>query len=305
MNPPLRHTLWFNGAATVAGLGALLVGLLLYRDWRRLPSIAPPDSYGPGAAPVAYPPAEGPDWSVLRPSSRAHAAAPPLAQRFRLAGTLFGFGVGSAEPPQAILDDTLRVEQRLVRRGAEVAPGIRLLEVRRDSVVLEGPAGVEELWIERVGRPAPDGAQPAGPSARPDAAGRDEGDATSRFGGREVFPGRWEFDRSALLSYYAQLRAEPERLLAVFDSMQPLYRDGDPATREITGYRLDVRGEAPFFEAMGVRPGDIVRSVNSVAMTNRRRAESFIRAFVEEQEDTFVIEVERDGDVAKQVYLIR
>ena len=48
-----------------------------------------------------------------------------------------------------------------------------------------------------------------------------------------------------------------------------------------------------------------MRSVNAVMMSNRRRAEEFIRSFVENEEDTFVFEVERGGVTNKQVYIIR
>ena len=133
-------------------------------------------------------------------------------------------------------------------------------------------------------------------------AARDAAPA-NRFGGGEVFPGRWEFSRERLLDYYTELRREPERLVAVFDSLEPLWKDGDPTTRIIQGYQLNVQGEGDFFEAMGMKQGDIVRSVNSVDMTNRTRAEAFIEAFVLGELDTFVIDLERDGEPTQHVYV--
>ncbi len=254
------------------------------------------------AEPLPSPEIDAAAWRVLSPAPDPEGGGDEITRRFRLAGTLFGFGVGSAEAPQAILDDKLLVVQRLVRRGDEVAPGVRLLEVRTDSVVLEGSKWREELHIERISGASSGARTPAIPGAEIPLSASE---AEDRFGGRRVFPGRWEFDRQALLRYYSELRDEPERLLAVFDSMEPLYQDNDPGTQTITGYRLNVRGEAPFFAAMGILPGDVVRSVNAVAMSNRRRAEAFIRAFVESDEDTFVIEVEREGTTTKQVYIVR
>lgn len=268
-------------------------------------AVQPPASVSQetAASTVFEPPpalAEAP-WDVLRAGGDPSAPEGSLSRRFRLAGTLFGYGVGSVERPQAILDDKLLVVQRLVRRGEEVLPGIRLVEVHTDAVVLEGPQGREELRIERTAFSAAPSGGAATAAANVEAPSGQDG----RFGGGQVFPGRWEFRRDALLRYYAELRDQPERLLAVFDSMEPLYESNDPATRTITGYRLNVRGEAPLFEAMGLNPGDVVRSVNSVPMTNRRRAEEFIRSFVEDNEDTFVFEVERGGAMTKQVYIIR
>jgi len=240
-------------------------------------------------------------WNVLRADNRGATPGTTLAQRFRLAGTLFGFGIGSVERPQAILDDKVQVVQRLVKRGEEVLPGVRLIEVAADHAIFETAAGREELWIESTAFSLTGG----------HAAGADTEStkmaltADNQFGGGEVFPGRWEFRRDALLRYYSELRDRPERLLAVFDSLDPLYQDNDPSTRTITGYTLNVKGEPQLFEAMGINPGDVVRAVNSMPMTNRRRAEAFIRSFVENEEDTFVFEIERNGEMTKQVYIIR
>ena len=241
-------------------------------------------------------------WNVLRSDNRSSTPSGSLAQRFRLAGTLFGFGVGTVERPQAILDDKVQVVQRLVKRGEEVLPGVRLIEVAADHVVFETTAGREELWIEGTAFSLADrngaGSTGGGDETLPLTTG-------GHFDGGEVFPGRWEFRRDSLLNYYSELRDRPERLLAVFDSLEPLYQDNDPSTRTITGYTLNVKGEPQLFESMGINPGDIVRAVNSMPMTNRRRAEAFIRSFVENEEDTFVFEIERNGEMTKQVYIIR
>lgn len=307
MIPPLRHASFLHtGAAAIIALSlglALSLGVAARRAaWPGSPTTSaiqtPVATFEPAPALARAP------WNVLAPGSDEAPGQGALARRFRLAGTLFGFGIGSAEAPQAILDDKVLVVQRLVRRGEDILPGVRLTQVRTDAVVVEGPQGQEELRLERSAYGATPPPPPAGTGQGGDSATASV-PGTGRFGGQQVFPGRWEFQRDALLAYYAELRNEPERLLAVFDSMEPLYQDDNPATRRITGYRLNVRGEAPLFDAMGIKPGDVVRSVNSVQMTNRRLAEDFIRAFVENEEDTFVLELDRDGATAKQVYIIR
>ena len=126
------------------------------------------------------------------------------------------------------------------------------------------------------------------------------GDALARFGGAQPFRNRWRFDRQRLLEYYDELRDEPERLLAIFDSFDPYY----DAQQKIAGYAVGIEGEADFFAAAGLKNGDVIRAVNSVPMTSRRRAEHFIRRFVDEQAEAFVLEVERDGKTEKQVYVI-
>jgi hypothetical protein len=45
-----------------------------------------------------------------------------------------------------------------------------------------------------------------------------------------------------------------------------------------------------------------VRTVNSIEMTNRRRAENLIRRFTQNDLDLVIIELDRDGQRLKQIY---
>ena len=126
------------------------------------------------------------------------------------------------------------------------------------------------------------------------------GVGSTRFG-EQMGAGAWRMDRDALLSYYEELLDNPERLLQVFDSMQPIYT----ADGAIEGYRLQTVGEAEFFDAVGFQEGDAVRAVNTLPMTNRRRAEFFIRQVVENDLSAIVIDIERDGTEQRLVYELR
>jgi len=121
-----------------------------------------------------------------------------------------------------------------------------------------------------------------------------------RFG-KQVGRNNWLFQRDALMAYYEDLMNHPQRLLQVFDSMRPIYNDKGG----ITGYELNIEGEEEFFSAVGFREGDIVRRVNSLPMTNRNRAEAFIRQFVESDLNVFVFDIEREGRPQRLVYRIR
>ncbi len=223
-----------------------------------------------------------------------------LARRFRLAGTILGVSNSGAEEPMAVLDDRITVSQSIVRRNAEVMPGIVLTQVRSASVVLRGPVGDEEIFLDKT-MPT---MSPSSLATNATDTGDSRADLAKRFGGQEVFPGRWNFSRETLLNYYSELRDQPERLLSIFDSMDPVYVTDLDGENRITGYVVGVEGEADFFTAAGLENGDIVRSVNSVDMTNRRRAEAFIKNFVEGNASTFVLDVERNGKKARQVYVV-
>ena len=295
MNPRPRHVFLFLSAALALTAG-LACRILLAGRQAQAPLPDPPSAdvaaARPGKAPAPVPAV----WAALVPDAEGGRA---LARRFRLAGTLLSVG-DDATPPMAVLDDRSVARQFLARLGEEFVPGVRLVEVLSGEAVIEGAGGRARLAVEKPRRPGGVAADSAAPGG---GAQSGAGQAEGRFGGREVFPGRWEFSRERLLDYYTELRREPERLVAVFDSLEPLWKDGDPSTRVIQGYQLNVQGEGDFFEAMGMRQGDIVRAVNSVEMANRVRAEAFLSAFVLGEMDTFVIDIERDGRPEQHVYV--
>ena len=272
MIPPVRQLSLFLAVAGAVGVLAALGAL-----FGSCASMRPARTAGPaGGDGVAAAPAipterlfEDAAAVLLPPAPRAPGA---LAKRFRLAGTIFaGTSVGSDEP-MAVLDDRVEVRQSVVSRNAEVIPGVVLTRVSADSVTLTGPDGPEEILLEKT-----------------------------LFGGREVFPNRWCFNREQVLRYYDSLRSEPERLLQIFDSMDPVYVTDLDGESRIDGYRVGVEGEPDFFAAAGLRDGDVVKSVNKMLMTNRRRAEGLISAFIEGNGSLFVFEIERDGKTIQEV----
>ena len=129
----------------------------------------------------------------------------------------------------------------------------------------------------------------------------DDAGKLAKFGGKKLGKNSWVFQREPLVAYYQELMNDPSRLVKVFDSMKPARGDNG----KITGYRLSVEGEADFFEAAGLKDGDVVKEVNSVPMTNRRLAEYFIGEFARGRANGFVLGVERGQKTEKQVYQVR
>ena len=125
--------------------------------------------------------------------------------------------------------------------------------------------------------------------------------ATDRYGGKQAGKQRWVFKRQALLNYYQELMDQPDRLVALFDSLKPMYND----RRKIEGYYLGVEGEKDFYDAVGLKEGDVVRSVNSMKMTSRRRAEYFISEFVKDRANAFILDIERGGKPVQLRYEVR
>jgi hypothetical protein len=291
----LRRCGWFAVA------GSFLVGLYLFCSYRQLPSDR--DSVSGGSVQLEWrEPRDvaGLDWSLFQNRDGSISVdGGSLAKRLRLAGTFFDYGV-EADSRRAVLDDLVGGEQHVVGEGDGVA-GVVVVRIYGDRIVLRPGTGEEQqLWLGF--------AKPGGGSDTGDGEGEQGvGEAgfglgsDGLFGGKQVGEHRWVFQRQALLDYYQELRDEPERLLQVFDSLKPVY----DADRRIEGYRLGIEGEAEFFDAVGMVQGDVIRSVNSMKMTNRRRAEYFIKEFVADRCNVLILEIERDGAPVKAIYHVR
>ena len=295
LNPTSFRRAWMIMLVVGLAAAAVLYGLLA-RDtrapsWTRR-AAAPADWPAP-----PYPPA--PDWSAFHAGPQRSGETPDrrergaLSRRFRLAGTFFELGDSPRRKAIAILDDLGAKRQVLVAEGDTVTDGVALVWIRNDRVLLREEEREEELTLSFADPAAASGV--AGSQAAAVTAGL----STNRFG-TQVETNRWVFSRQELLRYYQDVLQEPERLANVFASMKPLYQD-----RAITGYILDIEGEGDFFRAVGLQEGDVVRKVNSMPMTNRYRAEYFIREFVEDRVNAFVLDLERNGQPPKLIYMVR
>jgi type II secretory pathway component PulC len=217
---------------------------------------------------------------------------------YRFAGTFFTYAggeTGGVLLRRAVVSYRPEQRQYIVSEGDSVG-GAEVVSIGPQELVLRrgGKEAALALGAASGGRVRASGQQ-GGAETRAAVAG-----AQTRFG-EKTGDGTWTMNRESLMAYYEELLENPERLLQVFDSMQPIYT----ADGAIEGYQLHTVGEAAFFEAVGFREGDKVRSVNTLAMTNRRRAEFFIRQVVENDLSAIVIDIERDGAPQRLVYELR
>lgn len=224
-----------------------------------------------------------------------------ILQRFRLAGTYFEYDdKGVSNIRKAILDDLKSKDQRIVTENDKI-DDVRIVSILRDRVVIRDASGESELWLSFSAKDDGSGTNDVATSVDSKDKGEDKA-GYDRFGGKRVGDNRWVFDRQMLLSYYQELMDQPERLVQVFDSLNPIYDEN----RRITGYELKIEGEAEFFASVGLKQGDRVRTVNSTPMRSRRLAENFIRDFVENRASAFVFGVEREaGREEKLIYQVR
>lgn len=234
-------------------------------------------------------------WSVIHSSnSSMNPSSGSVSQSFRLAGTFIAYG-GQNDKRRAILDDLRARRQKIVAENEEIDDFI-VLRIFTDRIVVKGHDGEEQLWLNFS----------SSRQATNESKQEDSNDNIAfvpkegRFGS-QVGENSYVFNRDALLSYYNELMNEPQRLVTVFDSLKPIWTED----RKISGYHLDIEGEADFFKEIGWQQGDIVRAVNSMEMSNRHRAEYFIREFVADRANAFLMDMERGDEQIKMVYRVR
>ena len=298
------------GRWAVVTLGVIVLVLFIWQE-QRLPKIAATEAVlaGPDEpSDAAW--REPPDlldvsWGVLRAVEGAPTGENPLKQRFRLAGTFFAYPDDPASldrrARQAILDDIREQRQRIVQEGDAIEQ-IEVVRIFRDRVVLRDGSVEEELRLS-YREVSADPSAPVGTELDPDVPLRFEDLPaldTHRFGKR-IGENRWIMQREALLQYADEIQQDPERLTALIMAMQPAYDADD----EITGFTLDKLGEDILYEAAGMRDGDVVRRVNSMPMTSPARAQYFISEFMQGRVNAIVLDIERDGEEAQLIHLIR
>jgi type II secretory pathway component PulC len=220
------------------------------------------------------------------------ATNPEGSKRFRLAGIYSIWNPdGKLDKRYAILDDISRKQQHLVKENDKIGD-IEILNIFDNKLILRTPGGIEEIPLT---------ASSAETVAKTQKEVEDAYRPTSKYGGKRLGEFSWTFQRQNLVDYYKELLSDPARLVKVFDSMQPV-RD---ELGKITGYKLKILGEREFFDAVGLKEGDVIREVNSMPMTSRKLSEYYIGEFIKGRANSFVLGIERGGKVQKHVYQIR
>ncbi len=296
MTPDRHYATMLGRLALVLPLIAVGAGAWVVTTTGSLP-LPLVESLTPAAAVPLPAPSKLPaslDWSVLRnEQAQTPAARDALSRRFRLAGTFFAYGSAAGDTRKAVLHDLQAAAQLIVGERGRIGD-VEVVRILDDRVILRRGVEEAELWL--------------GFSRADENAGGAEGDGATEddasknaFGGRKTGENSWVFRRDALQKYYQEVLDDPERLVRIFDSMKAVRA----ANRRITGYRLDILGEGEFYHAVGMRQGDVVRKVNGMNMTSRRRAEFFIGEFARNRANVFEMEVERGGKPVKLTYQVR
>jgi len=226
--------------------------------------------------------------------------------RFRLTGTFqtYDFGLEGETRLRgqlALVDDLNAGQQRIVREGDSLGP----FRVNRIGVNELMVSASDQEWTLRLqgvfasSRPA--SGEGSAPESRP-PTWEDMPILERSAWGDRVAENQWLIRREAVFEYAEQMMADPRRAIELYRSFSTAEPFGED---ELAGFRLKMTGERDFFTAMGLTDGDVIRRVNSMEMSNQARAEFLIAEFMRSRMNAVVLDVERNGELQKLVYVIR
>jgi type II secretory pathway component PulC len=232
------------------------------------------------------------DWSIFKAKTVAKPIdSTPIDELYILRGTFIVNQSNNNISRKAIIDDLKNNTQLIVVERQTLDDGRQIVEIKDDQVIILNGSAQEILIlpfsiISSIVENAPQSQNISADSL------------TGKFGGKKTGENQWAFEKDKIMKYYDELMADPKRLLNLFDSFAPVYSEN----KKITGYKIDIKGEKEFINAVGLKDGDYITKVNALRLTNRRRAEYMIGEFIEGRASSFALEVEREDDSQKMIY---
>ena len=213
-------------------LGALLIFQLVRLLWTVITPLSPLGVWQPQAAVIASPAERRALFASFDPFFRSAPQGPASATVTALGLTLFGININEATGGGSAIIAGEDGVQTSYAVGDEIAPGVRLVGVAFDHVLLDRGGARESLFLDQSGEAAV--ANPATPLPSPTP----------------------EVGSTGTTGVSASGEMSPATLKAGV-GFAPRAEDG-----RVTGLVVQPQGDGAVFRAAGLRPGDVIRSVN-------------------------------------------
>ena len=240
-------------------LGALLVWQAVRLLWTLVVPLSPLGAWQPQTAVIASPAERRALLSGLDPFFRGAGQGPATVTVTSAGLTLFGINLNEATGGGSAIiagEDGMQTSYAV---GDEIAPGLKLVGIAFDHVLLDRGGTRESLFLDQSG-PVPT-ANPALPAPTPEP-----GSAAAAGG-----------------------ELSPEALRAGV-GFAPRAENG-----KVTGLVVQPQGDGAVFRAVGLKPGDVVRSVNGRPIGSAADAAALANQFVPGAR--LSLEVERGASV--------
>ncbi len=227
-----RSPLGFGPQLLVAFIGALLVWQIVRLLWTAIVPLGPLGAWQPQAAAIMGPAERRALFSGFDPFFRSGAQGPATATVTALGLTLYGVRVNEATGGGSAIIAGEDGVQASYAVGEEIAPGVRLAGVAFDHVLLDRGGTRESLFLDQS-----EVAPVANPGALLPAPTPEIGSAPA-----DGMTPSGELSPTALKAGVG---------------FAPRTEDG-----RVTGLIVRPQGDGSVFRAAGLRPGDVIRSVN-------------------------------------------
>ena len=216
-------------------LGALLIWQGVRLLWTLVTPLSPLGAWQPQTAVIASPAERRALFTSLDPSSRGQVQGPAAATVTSAGLTLFGINLNEATGGGSAIIAGEDGVQTSYAVGDEIAPGLKLAGVAFDHVLLDRGGARESLFLDQSGA-----APVAAPATALPAPTPEIGAAPSGTSG-DMTP--------------AAIKAGV--------AFAPRTEEG-----RVTGIVVQPQSDGATFRAAGLRPGDVVRSVNGRPITS-------------------------------------
>jgi general secretion pathway protein C len=213
-------------------LGALLIWQLVRLLWTVITPLSPLGAWQPQAAVIASPAERRALFASFDPFFRSAPQGPASATVTALGLTLFGININEATGGGSAIIAGEDGVQTSYAVGDEIAPGVKLVGVAFDHVLLDRGGARESLFLDQSGEAAVAAPATQLPSPTP------------------------EVGSTATAGVSASGEMSPATLKAGV-GFAPRTEDG-----RVTGLVVQPQGDGAVFRAAGLRPGDVIRSVN-------------------------------------------
>ncbi|MCW0198906.1 type II secretion system protein N [Sphingopyxis sp.] len=248
-------------------LGVLLIGQCIRLLWALAVPLSPLGAWQPQTAVIASPAERRALFSSIDPFFRTAQQGPANATVTALGLTLFGVNLNEATGGGSAIIAGEDGVQTSYAVGDEIAPGVKLAGVAFDHVLLDRGGTRESLFLDQSGE-APV-ANPTLPAPTPEV-----GSAPAAAEGAMT----------------------PEALKAGV-GFAPRTENG-----RITGLVVQPQGDGTVFRTAGLRPGDVIRSVNGRPIASAGDAAALANQFAPGVR--LSLEVERGASVVPVAILL-
>lgn len=215
----------------------LLAALLIWQGvnllWALIVPLSPLGAWQPQAAAIGSPAERRATLSGFDPFFRSGATGPASATVTALGLTLFGVNMNEATGGGSAIIAGEDGVQSSYAVGDEIAPGVTLAGVAFDHVLLDRGGARESLFLDQSGGAAAAVPAVALPAPTPEIGSAPAAGAPSASG--ELSPAA----------------------IKVGIGFAPRSEGG-----RVTGLTVQPQGDGAVFRAAGLRPGDVIRSVN-------------------------------------------